>query len=284
MTGKLYIVATPLGNLDDLSPRALDTLRSVACIACEDTRRTARLLARYEISVPTVSCHRFNERQRLEPILSRIRSGDKIALVSDGGTPGVSDPGSLLVQAALDEGLEVTPIPGPSAVAALLGASGLPGDRYVFEGFLPHRGGERRRRLRELRGETRTVVAFETPHRILAALDDIEAIFGDRMLVLGRELTKLHETIVRGTASQIALRLGDSVRGEITLAWAGARANRAQEPDERGTAQALDAWREELERAGGDRRTALRRTAKRLGMKRAELQRLLDELDETSET
>jgi 16S rRNA (cytidine1402-2'-O)-methyltransferase len=275
--GTLFVVATPLGNLDDLSPRALGTLRAVGTIACEDTRRTTRLLARYQVEVPVVSCHCFNEADRLEPILERLRAGEDIALVSDGGTPVVSDPGMLLVRAALAEGLHVSPLPGPSAVATLLSVAGLPADRYVFDGFLPHRAGERRRRLRELADERRTLVIFEAPHRLPESLADIEEVFGPREVVLGREMTKLHETIWTGTAGELAERLrGERVRGEITLAIAGC-GERTAEADE--TARRIAAcWRESLERAGGDRRLALRRASRELGLGRAELQRRLSEL------
>jgi len=275
--GTLFVVATPLGNLDDLSPRALQTLRAVDVVACEDTRRTARLLARFDVDVATVSCHRFNERQRLEPILMRLRAGADVALVSDGGTPGVSDPGAMLVRVVLQEGLRVCPLPGPSAVATLLSASGLPAGRYVFDGFLPHRAGERRRRLRELRDETRTLVLFETPHRLAAALGDIEEVLGPREIVLGRELTKLHETIVVGTAAELAERLGsEPVRGEITLVLAG-RGEAAAEGDE--TARRIaSCWRDALVEARGDRRAALRQAARSLGLRKAELQRRLSEL------
>jgi 16S rRNA (cytidine1402-2'-O)-methyltransferase len=277
----LFVVATPLGNLDDLSPRALRTLGAVAVVACEDTRRTARLLARFGLRVPTVSCHRFNERRTLDPLLERLRAGEDLALVSDSGTPGVADPGALLVRGALDAGLRVCPLPGPSAVATLLSASGLPADRYVFEGFLPHRAGERRKRLRELAGESRTVVVFETPHRVLRALADIAEVLGSRRIVIGRELTKVHETILAGTAAQLTERLAaDVVRGEFTLAIGGREAAAAEgAPD----ATALDLtarWRSALREAGGDRRAALRRTARELGIGRAELQRRLDELRE----
>jgi 16S rRNA (cytidine1402-2'-O)-methyltransferase len=277
--GTLFVVATPLGNLDDLSPRALSTLRSVAAIACEDTRRTARLLARYNVEVPTVSCHRFNERQRLEPILERLRAGEDVALVADSGTPAVSDPGALLVRAARSEGVRVCPLPGPSAVATLLSASGLPANRYVFEGFLPHREGERRRRLRELRDESRTVVLFEAPHRVHATLGDIEEVLGPREIVLGRELTKLHETILAGTAGELAARLaGERVRGEITLALAGCGKRSGGEDT---TARRIVAcWRDALSQADGDHRIALRRASRALGLGKAELQRRLSELGE----
>jgi 16S rRNA (cytidine1402-2'-O)-methyltransferase len=277
VSGTLFVVATPLGNLEDLSPRALRTLRGVAAIACEDTRRTSRLLARYDVDVATVSCHRFNERQRIEPVLRRLREGEDVALVSDGGTPAVSDPGALLVRAALEEGIRVCPLPGPSAVPTLLSASGLPADRYVFDGFLPHRAGERRRRLRELRDESRTVVLFETPHRLRAALRDIDDVLGSRRVVLGRELTKLHETILTGTAGELAERLGsERVRGEITLVLAGCAEDTAEVDV---TARRVTSvWREALEETGGDRRAALRRAARTLGLRKAELQRRLSEL------
>jgi 16S rRNA (cytidine1402-2'-O)-methyltransferase len=278
VSGTLFVIATPLGNLDDLSPRSLDTLRRVSAIACEDTRRTARLLARHSIQVPTFPCHRFNEGHVLEPILDRLRSGEDVGLVSDGGTPGVSDPGTLLVRAALDEEIRVCPVAGPSAVAAILSVSGLPGDRFVFEGFLAHRAGERRRRLRELRGETRTVVAFETPHRILGALADLAEVFGDRPIVLGRELTKVHESVLRGTAAELAESLGDSVRGEIALAIAGARDDETTQGLDGEAKRILDCWDRSLEQAEGNRRDALRQAARELGMKRPELQRRLAEL------
>jgi len=280
VTAKLFVVATPLGNLEDLSPRALRTLRSVDFIVCEDTRRTARLLAAHEIRAETVSCHRFNERERLEPVVDRLRRGQTAALVSDAGTPGLADPGVLLVRAVLDEGLGVSPLPGPSAIAALLSASGLPADRFVFDGFLPHRGGERRGRLRDLRDERRTVVVFETPHRIRDALADIADVLGDREVVLGRELTKIHETILRGSARAIAAALEDPVRGEITLAFAPALGVWA----ERHAEHLLTTWRSALEAEGGDRRAALRRAARALGWKRAELYRRLVELRAVDET
>jgi len=280
VSGRLFVVATPLGNLDDVSRRARETLEQVDCIACEDTRRTARLLARFGLQTPMISCHKFNEKERLEPILDRLGRGEDVALVSDGGTPGVSDPGSLLIAAALERGLAVVPLPGPSAVATLLSVSGLPGDRYVFEGYLPHRAGERRRRLRELRPEGRTLVLFEAPHRILETLDDLGQVFGARPMVLGRELTKLHESILRGTAAEIRARLEEPVRGEITLAVAGDSGKRGAEPLDRAATELLRAWRESLEQTAGDRRKALREVARTLGIGRSELYRRLAELGE----
>jgi len=281
VSGTLFVVATPIGHLDDISLRALDTLRSVQCIACEDTRRTSRLLARHGIRASLVSLHRFNERERLPSLVERLRRGERVALVSDGGTPAISDPGARLVRAALDAGLAVSPVPGPSAVTALLSACGLPADRYVFEGFLPHRAGERRRRLRELAGERRTLVLFEAPHRVLDTLRDLGEVLGPRTLVLGRELTKRHETILRGRVEEVAQQLERPVRGEITLAVAGAEeAGRHDEPAARRLRQA---WHEALQQSGGDRRAALRSAARDLGLRRAELYRRLAELGETPE-
>jgi 16S rRNA (cytidine1402-2'-O)-methyltransferase len=276
VSGKLFVIGTPLGNLEDISQRALETLRGASVVACEDTRRTAGLLEHFGIRTTMVSCHRLNERARLARLLGRLREGESVALVTDSGTPAVADPGSELVRAALDEGFEVHPVPGPSAVTALLSASGFPADRFVFDGFLPHRAGERRRRLRDLRRESRTVVVFETPHRILATLRDIAQVLGDRPLVLGRELSKLHETILRGPATQVARMLGDRVRGEITLAIAGAPAG-AQRGEE-AAAEVLAAWRVALAESGGDRRAALRAASRRLALARSELQRRLMEL------
>jgi len=278
--GKLIVVATPLGNLEDLSPRAVQALSDVDCIACEDTRRTARLLARHGLTTPTLSCHRFNELARLAPILGRLAAGQSVGLVSDAGTPGIADPGALLVREALSRGVEVLPIPGPSAVTALLSVCGFPADRYVFDGFLPHRGGERRRRLRELRDERRPVVLFETPHRIRESLADMAEVLGSRRIVLGRELTKLHESIRRGTAAELLLGLDDEVRGEITLVVEGANGRVGADEVEAASRRILATWRETLTESGGDRRRSLKIAARRLGMKRPELYRRLTELDE----
>jgi 16S rRNA (cytidine1402-2'-O)-methyltransferase len=276
MPGILYVVATPIGNLEDVSPRALHVLRSVSCIACEDTRRTSQLLARYGIRNRTLSYHRHNERARGHTILEILQEGGDVALVSDGGTPALSDPGAALVAESGRAGVRVVPVPGPSAAVALLSASGLPADRFVFEGFLPHRAGERRRRLRELADETRTIVVFEAPHRIRQSLADLAAILGERSMVLGRELTKVHEAILRGSAKEIADALDPSrERGEIVLAIAGRDEETAQVDE--GPSRVLSAWNEKLAECGGDVRAALRATARELGIGRAELYRLLVE-------
>jgi len=278
VAGKLLVVATPIGNLDDLSPRALEALRSADLIACEDTRRTMKLLGRHGVRRPCVSCHRFNEARRLDPVLRALRAGKQVALVSDGGTPGVADPGARLVAAAHRAGIPVSPLPGPSAATALLSASGLDADRYVFEGFLPHRPGERRRRLRELRRESRTIVFYESPHRIHATLRDVAQVLGSRPLVLGRELTKLHETILVGSAAALLERLGPEVRGEVSVVLPPDPDGGAGERSDPEALRILACWRRVLGAHGGDRRAALREAARELGLKRAELQRRLDEL------
>jgi 16S rRNA (cytidine1402-2'-O)-methyltransferase len=280
--GTLYVVATPLGNLDDLSSRARNTLENVEMIACEDTRRTSRLLARYGIRKPTVSCHRFNESERREPILQALSAGRDVALVSDGGTPAISDPGAALVDAVLSMGISVRPIPGPSAPVALLSVSGFRADRFVFDGFLPARGAERRRRLRTLAAETRTIVLLETPHRIRASLRDIAAVFGPRRIAIGRELTKIHEHVLRGPAEAVDAALeDDAIRGEFTIAiepTGDALATR-DGGDTADRERTVAAWTRALAREDGDKRRALRFAARELGVGRAELRRKLDELD-----
>lgn len=223
MTGRLVIVATPIGNLDDLSPRALEVLRTADVIAAEDTRRTGRLLSRFEMGTPQVAYHDHSDEGRLAALVERIRSGATVALVSDAGTPGVSDPGYRLVRACLDEGLDVDAVPGPSAVLHALVVSGLATDRFVFEGFLPRKGRARDERLREVAEETRTTVLFLAPHRTGDDLADLAGAVGDdRPAALCRELTKLHEEVLRGPVGELAQQFADEApRGEVTLVLAG---------------------------------------------------------------
>jgi 16S rRNA (cytidine1402-2'-O)-methyltransferase len=277
VAGTLHVVATPLGNLDDLSTRARDTLAASALIACEDTRRTAKLLARCGIDRPLIALHKFSERDRLDDVLAVLAGGDDVALVSDGGTPGLSDPGGLLVAAAHEAGIRVSPVPGPSAVAAIVSAAGFPGDRFVFEGFLPARAGERRQRLRALAAEPRTIVVYEAPHRLKASLADMAEVLGPRRIVLGRELTKVHETLLTGSASEVLARLAPGeVRGEIVIAVAGYDPRTALGPGAGDPIAAI--WNEALAAAGGDTRAALKTAARALGLKRPELWRRLAEL------
>ena len=215
----LYIVATPLGNLEDISLRALSTLREVKLIAAEDTRRTKRLLATYDINTPTTSYYEHNKQSKLEYILNCLEGGD-VALVSDAGMPGISDPGYELIVAAGVRGFSVIPIPGPSVVTTALAVSGLPAQKFSFIGFLPRKSGERRRLLESVADEAGTIVAFESPHRLTTALNDILVILGDRNVAVCRELTKVHEEVFRGRVSQ-AIAHFIQPRGEFTLVIEG---------------------------------------------------------------
>lgn len=222
MAGVLYIVATPIGNLEDISLRALRILKEVDLIAAEDTRHTHHLLSHYGVETALTSYHEHNERRKTPVLIERLRRGANIALVTDAGTPVISDPGYRLVTAAIDAAIKVTPIPGASAVTAVVAASGLPPDRFAFEGFLPGSKKERRARLLALKDDTRTLVFYEAPHRIKESLSDLGEILGDREVVVAREVTKLHEEFRRGSASELAAQLGNQeVRGEITLAVSG---------------------------------------------------------------
>jgi 16S rRNA (cytidine1402-2'-O)-methyltransferase len=204
LMGTLFVVATPIGNLGDLSPRALDTLKAVAAICAEDTRHTRQLLQHYGIDRPLIAVHEHNEEALSERLVGRLLAGESLAMVSDAGTPLVSDPGFRLVRAARAAGVKVSPLPGPCAFIAALSVAGLPSDRFVFEGFLPAKAGARRERLQRLASETRTLAFYESAHRIEDALADMaEAFGGDRQAVLGRELTKLFETVLDGTLSDL---------------------------------------------------------------------------------
>jgi 16S rRNA (cytidine1402-2'-O)-methyltransferase len=215
----LYVVATPIGNLEDLSLRALRVLREADLIACEDTRRTRALLTHFDIHVPTTSYFEHNKLTRGREIVRQLREGRAVALVTDAGTPGISDPGFLLVREARAAGILVVPVPGPSAVVAALSVAGVPADRFVFDGFLPVKPGRRINRLKRLRELETTVVVYESPHRIVATLDAIREVFGEVELVVARELTKQFEEIVAGPPSTHIERLGAAgrARGEFTL-------------------------------------------------------------------
>jgi 16S rRNA (cytidine1402-2'-O)-methyltransferase len=224
--GSLHVIATPIGNLNDLSTRALQALSNADLVAAEDTRHTLGLLQSIGVSKPMVSLHAYNEGQRVPELLARLSAGEVIALVSDAGTPLLSDPGYELVSAAANAGFEVRVIPGPSAITAALAVAGLPTTRFCFEGFLASRSRERRTQLARLAGETRTLVFFEAPHRIAQMLADMAAEFGgERRAVVARELTKSHETIYRGTLNELVSLAGSDAnfqRGEITLVVSGA--------------------------------------------------------------
>jgi 16S rRNA (cytidine1402-2'-O)-methyltransferase len=217
--GTLYVVATPIGNLEDMTYRAVRTLREVDLIACEDTRHTAKLLAHYGIEKPTVSYHEHNEAARAEELVAKLEQGLNVAQVSDAGMPGISDPGYRVVRRAIERGIQVVPVPGASAVIAALAASGLATDSFQFHGFLPARSGERRTMLESLREAQQTAVVYEAPHRVAEAMRDIVEILGPaRPVALARELTKVHEEFIRGSAAEVLQALQQrEVKGEITL-------------------------------------------------------------------
>jgi 16S rRNA (cytidine1402-2'-O)-methyltransferase len=224
--GRLAVISTPIGNLGDLSPRARDELAAAELVAAEDTRRTGQLLTTLGLSRPLVSLHEHNERERIDELLVKLRAGARIALVSDAGTPLLSDPGFELVRRVTQEGMSVVAVPGPSAITAALSIAGLPTERFSFEGFLPARLGERRTRIAELAGETRTLVFFEAPHRIAESLEDLAAGFGaSRRAAVARELTKVFETVYRGTLAELEKQARTDpnfTRGEITMVIEGA--------------------------------------------------------------
>jgi len=225
----LYVVATPIGNLEDITLRAIKVLSEVALIAAEDTRRTRRLLNTYDIKTPLTSYYEHNKLTKLEYILSHLEKED-VALVSDAGMPGISDPGYELIKAAIEKGVPVVPVPGPSAAVAAVAISGLPADRYLYLGFLPSRSGDRRRLLESVALEMGTIVAFEAPHRLVKALVSILEVLGDRRMAVCRQLTKLHEEVFRGRVSE-AIKYFVKPRGEFVLVIEGARKQKKQLDD-----------------------------------------------------
>jgi 16S rRNA (cytidine1402-2'-O)-methyltransferase len=268
LPGILYLVATPIGNLEDITLRALRILREeAAVVACEDTRQTQKLLRHFEIHKPLLACHEHNENGRAGEIVEILRRGEAVALVSDAGTPLISDPGYRVVAAALAAGFAVVPIPGPSAALAALAASGLSANIFRFVGFLPPKQTGRRKALAALAAESATLIAYESPHRILESLRDIEAEMGARPMALARELTKIHEEFLRGSAAEIhaALSARDSIKGEITLVIGRAEEQPSEKDPLREVAQ--------LEAQGMDRMQAIKTAAKRLGLPKREVYR-----------
>ncbi|TMB73955.1 MAG: 16S rRNA (cytidine(1402)-2'-O)-methyltransferase [Deltaproteobacteria bacterium] len=224
MVGTLYVVATPIGNLEDITLRALRVLKEVDVIAAEDTRHTQILLNHYGIRTPLTSYHEHNEKTKARQLMSRLERGEQIALVSDAGTPAISDPGYRLAVEAIRGRIPVIPIPGASALTAVLSAGGLPTDRFVFDGFLPAKKQERRARLRALSSETGTLVIYEAPHRLTETLNDLAEILGDREIVLAREVSKVHEEFLRGRLTEVAKQVaGREIKGELTLLIGGSR-------------------------------------------------------------
>jgi 16S rRNA (cytidine1402-2'-O)-methyltransferase len=272
MPGVIYLVATPIGNLEDITLRALRTLREVDLIACEDTRHTGRLLSHFEIEKPLVSYHDHNEAARAKELVERAQNGQSIAVVSDAGAPGISDPGFRVAKAAIEAGVQVVAIPGPSAAVTALTASGLPSDRFRFEGFLPPRKAKRRSALEALRPERSTVVLYESPHRIVDVLRDIAAIFGDRQLVVAREMTKLHEEFLRGSAEDLVaiLESRPAVKGEFVLLISAAD---SAEPE---SDLPLEARVSELISDGIARMDAIKQAARERGMSKREAYQILE--------
>jgi 16S rRNA (cytidine1402-2'-O)-methyltransferase len=268
--GSLAVVSTPIGNLDDLTVRAAAVLCEADLVLAEDTRHTGRLLAHIGSRAPQRSLHDHNEAERIAEVLERIEAGQRVALVSDAGTPGVSDPGHRMMRACVEAGVRIEPIPGPSALTAALVVSGLPMDRVAFDGFLPRRGAARRARLSELASEPRTIVLFVSPHRAAEDLDDLAAALGtDRRATLARELTKLHEEVVHATLGELAALVRDGVRGELAIVIAGAEDARV-EVDLEGALAAV----ERLVEHGRSTRDAVAEVAVVTGASRRELYRL----------
>jgi len=266
----LYVVGTPIGNLEDITLRALRVLREVSLIAAEDTRTTAKLLARYDIHTPMLSFFEHNEPVRQDQILRTLETKD-VALVSEAGMPAISDPGYRLVQAAVAAGVPVTVVPGPSAVLAALTVAGLPTDSFVFLGFLPRRRSARQKLLAQVRDESRTVVCFEAPHRLLASLDDILTVCGDRPIVVACELTKMFEEVWRGTASGALAHYQERApRGEFTLVLSGAADDGAPAWEEARVRQTLA----ELIRDGASHRDAVAQVAATCGWPKRDVYRL----------
>ncbi|MGH9873783.1 MAG: 16S rRNA (cytidine(1402)-2'-O)-methyltransferase [Pyrinomonadaceae bacterium] len=275
MAGTLYLIATPIGNLEDITHRAVRLLGEVDIIACEDTRHTKKLLNHYGINTRTISYHEHNERERAAELIERLRSGADVAVVSDAGTPGISDPGFRLARIAIDSDVRVVPVPGASALVSSLVASGLPTDEFFFGGFLPARSGARRARLTELRSIAATLIFYEAPHRIVATMKDAREILGERQAVVARELTKMHEEIARGSLSELAAQFSatESARGEMVLII-----DRTVMPSENDRDKSVASLAElvmQFEREGLDHRAALKKAARQLGLSRDEAYRRL---------
>jgi len=276
MAGTLYIVSTPIGNLEDITQRALRILREVDVIACEDTRHTRKLLNHFGIDAKTISYHEHNEAERAGELCEMLAAGKNVALVSDAGTPLVSDPGFRLVDTAIEKSINVVPIPGATAIVAALSASGLPPDQFLFAGFLPARSNPRKSKLEDLRALNATLIFYEAPHRIAATLRDARDVLGNRPAVVARELTKLHEEFVRGTLDQLTEAFADPIksRGEIVLIISGAASGDEFE-NEQSSGTSFTQRVAELQRDGLDEKAALKKAARELGLKRDEAYRML---------
>jgi 16S rRNA (cytidine1402-2'-O)-methyltransferase len=275
MSGSLYVIATPIGNLEDISLRALRLLGEVGLIACEDTRHTRKLLAHYQISRPTISYHEHNERERTPELIAKLKSGMSLALVSDAGTPLISDPGYRLVQAAIAQGIQVVPVPGASAALTALAAAGLATDEFYFAGFLPSKPSQRRARLVQLATINATLVFYEAPHRIKETLTDARNALGNRQCAVARELTKLHEEFIRGRLDEVceAMQQAD-VRGEIVL-LVGPPVEDAEAINQSASRSITEAVAALTRDEGLDQKAALKRVARARRMSKSEAYRRL---------
>lgn len=275
-SGTLHVVATPIGNLEDITFRAVRVLKEADLIACEDTRHTAKLLHHYGIDTPTISYHEHNEVARAEELVAKLEQGQNVAQVSDAGMPGISDPGYRVIHLAIERGVTVVPIPGPSALVAALAASGLPTDSFQFLGFLPAKSGQRRTTLEGLRHAEHTTVVYEAPHRIAETMKDIVELLGaERPVVLARELTKMHEEFIRGTAAQVLGRVhAHELKGEMTL-LIGKGAEQETQAPQKDMAQHLE---EIMREQKLDEKAGLKILAKERGLSKSEAYRELQRL------
>ena len=271
----LYVVATPIGNLEDITLRALRVLKEVDLIACEDTRHTQKLLSHYGISTPTISYYEQNEASRAEELANKLKAGKRIALVTDAGMPGISDPGFRLISRAVEQGIKVIPVPGASAVISALAASGLPTDSFQFHGFLPPKSGQRRKMFETLGASSQTEIFYEAPHRLKETIEDIVAVLGQaRAIVIARELTKIHEEFLRGPAGQILAEFNSrgEIKGEITLLIGKAS-------EDEGAAHNQESIRERIQQIMDeqklDEKAALKIVARERGISKSEAYREL---------
>ena len=279
MAGRLFVVATPIGNLEDITLRALNTLKNVALIAAEDTRRTGLLLRHFGLATPATSLHEHNERQKVPHLLAKLEAGSDIALVSDAGTPLVADPGQRLVAAAISRGLQVVPVPGPSAILAALAVCGLPADEFVFAGFAPSKSNDRTRWLRSLADEQRPVVFFEAPHRITSTLEELRRAVGDCDVVVGRELTKMHEQLVRGPITAVLSTL-ELAKGEFTIV---ADIGEITELAPTDAAAVVSEFGELTKIRGLSRRNAISRLARRHGLAPNDVYAMIEDAKKSGE-
>ncbi len=266
-TGVLYVVSTPIGNLEDITFRALRVLKEADLVAAEDTRRTRQLLTHYGIHQPLISYHEFNRRMREETLVEELRAGKSIALVTDAGTPGISDPGEELVRRAIAESIPLVPVPGPSALAAALSVSGLSTESFLFQGFLPSKASARRKWILSAKERTETLIFYESPRRLQSFLEDALEVLGDRQAVVAREMTKVYEEVIRGRITEVLQRLPAEVKGEVTVMLEGSP--RREKPGPAEVAEALRRY----SREGLSMKESVKRVAEELGVSRREVYR-----------